>query len=46
MNFAGNGMSRSTEALSTQVIGAFLDGVRRGDCKLPARRDGIEVQGK
>lgn len=46
MNFAGNGMSRSTEALSTQVIGAFLDGVRRGDCALPARRDGIDVQGK
>jgi hypothetical protein len=35
MNLAGNGMSRKAEALSTQVMGEFLEAVRRGDCRTP-----------
>ena len=46
MNFAGNGMSRRTEALTTELIGNFLDGIRRGSCTAPQRRQGIEVQTK
>lgn len=46
MNFAGNGMSRRTEALTTHVIGSFLDGIHRGDCKAPEKRQGIVVQSK
>ena len=46
MNFAGNGMSRRTEALTTQIIGSFLDGVHRGDCKAPRQHHGIDVQSK
>ncbi len=46
MNFAGNGMSRRTESLTTQVIGSFLDGIDRGDCLLPRGHPGIELQSK
>ncbi|MFN7668714.1 MAG: alpha/beta hydrolase, partial [Burkholderiales bacterium] len=46
MNFAGNGMSRRTEALAAQVIGSFLDGVHRDDCKAPIQHHGIDVQSK
>lgn len=46
MNFAGNGMSRRTEVLTTQVIGSFLNGVHRGDCRTPRQRYGIHVQSK
>lgn len=44
INFAGSGLSRRTEALTTQIIGAFLDGVHRGDCKAPKQQQGIDVQ--
>lgn len=44
MNFAGNGLSRRTEALTTQIIGTFLDGVHQGDCKAPKQQYGIDVQ--
>lgn len=46
MNFAGHGMSRRTEALTTQVIAYFLAGVHRGDCTAPRQRHGIEIQSK
>ena len=46
MNFAGNGMSRRTEALTTQVIGSYLDGIHRGDCRAPKQSHGIDIQSK
>jgi predicted dienelactone hydrolase len=46
MNFAGKGMSRGTEALTTQVIGSFLDGIHRGDCRAPRQNHGIDTQSK
>jgi predicted dienelactone hydrolase len=46
MNFAGHGMSRRTEALTTQVIGSFLDGIHRGDCRTPKQSRGIDIQSK
>jgi hypothetical protein len=46
MNFAGNGMSRKTEALTAQTIGAFLDGLHRGDCKSTARLQGMKLTTK
>jgi predicted dienelactone hydrolase len=35
MNFAGRGLSRKVEALTTEAITAFLEGLRRGDCRPP-----------
>jgi predicted dienelactone hydrolase len=46
MNFAGIGRSRSVEAVTAQTIGAFLVGVRRGDCRLEKPIDGIEIETK
>jgi predicted dienelactone hydrolase len=46
MNFAGHGMYRRTEALTTQIIGSFLDGIHRGDCRTPKQSHGIDVQSK
>jgi len=45
-NFAGNGMSRRTEALTTQVIASFLDGVKRADCSVPKQIRGMNIQSK
>jgi len=46
MNFAGFGMSRRTELLTTQVIASFLDGIHRGDCKTLNQSRGIDIQSK
>jgi predicted dienelactone hydrolase len=46
MNFAGNGRSRRTEALTMQVIRSFLDGLHRGDCRPPQRSRGLDIQSK
>jgi hypothetical protein len=46
LNFAGNGMSRKTEALTTKTTGLFLDGVRQGGCKVPRGNRGIDIQSK
>ena len=46
MNFAGIGRSRSVEAMTAQTIGAFLEGVHRGDCRLEKPIDGIEIDTK
>lgn len=46
MNFAGRGMSRGTEVLTTEVIGSFVDAARRGDCRVPGIRAGIDVASK
>jgi len=46
MNFAGNGMSRRTEALTSQAITAFLSGLQRNDCSAPARLSGMELKTK
>jgi hypothetical protein len=36
-------MSRKTEALTSQTIGAFLNGLHRGDCSSAARLHGVEL---
>jgi predicted dienelactone hydrolase len=46
MNIAGNGMSRKTEALTSRTIHAFLDAVHRGECRPPARLQGLELTAK
>jgi predicted dienelactone hydrolase len=46
MNFAGSGMARRTEALTSQAIAAFLNGLQRGDCNAPARLAGMELKTK
>ncbi|NBS96163.1 MAG: alpha/beta hydrolase, partial [Betaproteobacteria bacterium] len=46
MNFAGIGRSRSVEAVTAQTIGAFLDGVHRGDCRLEKPIDGVQIDTK
>jgi predicted dienelactone hydrolase len=46
MNFAGQGMSRRTEELTVQVIGSFLAGIHRGNCKAPKQSSGIDVRSK
>jgi predicted dienelactone hydrolase len=46
MNFAGQGFSARTEALTVQLIGEFLDGLRQGNCKPPVQPGGIAVQSK
>jgi predicted dienelactone hydrolase len=46
LNFAGHGMSLGTEELTAQTIGAFLDGLHRGDCKTNARFQGMELSTK
>ena len=43
MHFAGHGASARVESLTVQTIGAFLDGVRRGDCRLAAPLEGIAI---
>lgn len=44
MNFAGRGASRQTEALVGGTIIAFLQGIRRGDCRYAANLRGIDVE--
>lgn len=46
LNFAGTGLSRKTEALTTQTLRAFLDGLHRGDCRYGTSTPGITVQSK
>jgi len=46
LNFAGNGMSRKTEALTSEAIGAFLDALRRGDCRSATRLQGMDLTTK
>jgi predicted dienelactone hydrolase len=46
MNFAGNGISRKVEALTTRTIAAFLEGLERGDCKVLRNNHGIDIQTK
>jgi len=46
MNLAGNGMARQAEALSTQVIGEFLEGVQRGNCRAPRPHPGMALESK
>lgn len=46
MNFAGNGLSRATEHLTTQTIAAFLEGMRRGDCSPPGPVRGLTLKTK
>ena len=44
MNFAGAGRARRTEALVERTVGAFLQGIRRGDCLNPPKLRGIDVE--
>jgi predicted dienelactone hydrolase len=44
MNFAGRGASRQAESLVGRTIGAFLQGLRRGDCRYDAKLRGIDVE--
>ena len=46
MNLAGNGLARNTQALTTQVIGDFLDGVQRGNCRAPRAHHGMTIESK
>lgn len=46
LNFAGNGMSRRTEALTSQTISTFLNGLHRGDCRATAQLKGMELTTK
>jgi predicted dienelactone hydrolase len=43
MNFAGHGASQSVEAVATRTIAAFLDALRRGECRSVGPIDGIDL---
>jgi len=43
MNFAGLGASRRTEARTVHAVGAFLEGIYRGDCNPAGRVSGVEL---
>lgn len=44
LNLAGIGFSGGVEDLATGTLNAFLDGVVRGDCSAPVRRQGITIE--
>ena len=46
MNFAGRGISKKTETLTSQVIRDFLTGVQAGDCKLLNQISGMTISVK
>lgn len=46
LNFAGNGLSRPTQTLTSLTIGNFLNALQRGDCSAPARVQGMELTRK
>lgn len=46
MNLAGIGLARRTHGQLMQLVGAFLDGVDRGDCAAPAPSLGMRLQAK
>ncbi|MCE2659712.1 MAG: alpha/beta hydrolase [Rubrivivax sp.] len=46
MNFAGNGASRRTEALTARTISAFVDALGRGDCLVGPPQEGIRLTTK
>lgn len=46
MNFAGVGLSHDTQALTTRVIGAFLEGLRRRDCAAAEPLPGLQLSTK
>jgi predicted dienelactone hydrolase len=46
MNFAGVGISGTTEKLTLLETKAFLDGVRGGKCGAPVQADGISIRNK
>ena len=46
LNFAGNGMSRNTEALTTLTIGNFLHALDRDHCRSQGRLQGMELTTK
>ena len=46
LNFAGQGFSSNVEALSSQIIAAFIHGVQRGDCAAAPSIAGVEIWSK
>jgi predicted dienelactone hydrolase len=46
MNFAGRGISKKTETLTSHVIRDFLTGVQAGDCKLLNQISGMTISVK
>lgn len=46
MNFAGRGISKKSEALTSQVIREFLTGVQASDCKLLNQISGMTISVK
>jgi predicted dienelactone hydrolase len=46
LNFAGNGMSRKTEALVSLTVSNFLSSLLRGDCRSPAQLKGMNLTTK
>jgi hypothetical protein len=39
-------MARNTQDLTTQVIGDFLDGVQRDNCRAPRAYPGMAIESK
>ena len=46
LNFAGNGASRTTEALVSATIASFLNSLSSGDCSSPTRTPGMTLMTK
>lgn len=46
MNFAGTRLSSRMEDLTLQTLGAFLEGRRHGDCRLPDKLQGLELRAR
>ncbi|MFM6993352.1 MAG: alpha/beta hydrolase family protein [Rhodoferax sp.] len=46
MNFAGRGISKNTETLTSKVILEFLTGVQAGDCKRASQLSGMTILSK
>jgi len=46
MNFAGRGLSKKTETLTSQIIREFLNGIQASDCKLLNQIPGMTISVK
>ncbi len=46
MQLAGIGMPADMQARTVQVIGAFVDGLARGDCTAPPKASGVDLQSR
>lgn len=46
MQLAGIGMTAGMQARTVQVIGAFVEGLARGDCTVPPKSAGVDLQAR